>query len=288
MTERQGPPSYYWCFAIERFGGWLKRNIKNRKDVLRSLMNIIMRQEQINTLLATLSAPTRRQFKLWQDDITSDARANQAEDEQEGSFTDAIAFTSEERTWVALKKHLQSRRITSVNPDPCIGMDVIREIPVRAYTRYVSGPTGGNQVYRTAQNKRDCERRDSSWVMYYVAEDSAAHRSISNTEHRWRGSGQCWGRVQAFLKITWEGQTLQLAVIETNKVHHFIPEIRRGALDYCPMVLDKGSAGALQIIDVRVVTAVAARITLSGRPAQTEIIYETSLDLLRPDMSFNS
>jgi hypothetical protein len=123
---------------------------------------------------------------------------------------------------------------------------------------------------------------------YYTVEDMHAHRSISNTDHRWRSSGQCWGSVQAFLKLPWEGETLRLAVIETNRVTHFLPEIPRNALDYCPMVLERNTARPLQIIDTRAVTSVAARIKLSGRPTQTEIIYETSLDLLRPDMTFTS
>jgi hypothetical protein len=120
---------------------------------------------QMHTLLATLSTSTRRQFKLWEDDVNSDARANLVDAEEEGSFTDAIPFTVDERTYVALKKHLQSRMITPATPDPRIAMDVIRTIPVAAYSRFVSGRSGGNQTYRTKQNKRDCEKRDASWVM---------------------------------------------------------------------------------------------------------------------------
>lgn len=47
--EWQGPMCYYWCFPIERYGGWLKRWVgDNNKDTVLALSNRIVREEQVS------------------------------------------------------------------------------------------------------------------------------------------------------------------------------------------------------------------------------------------------
>lgn len=50
---RQGPPSYYWCFGLERFGGWLKQNVRNRRDAITALSNIVIYQEKVTHMRRT-------------------------------------------------------------------------------------------------------------------------------------------------------------------------------------------------------------------------------------------
>jgi hypothetical protein len=47
IIDMQGPPCYYWCFSVERFGGWMKKNLHNRKDILKSLSNAVIKQEEV-------------------------------------------------------------------------------------------------------------------------------------------------------------------------------------------------------------------------------------------------
>lgn len=51
--EWQGPPCYYWCFATERYGGWLKRWAgENNKDTVVALSNRVVREEQVSIYLS--------------------------------------------------------------------------------------------------------------------------------------------------------------------------------------------------------------------------------------------
>lgn len=49
--EQQGPPCRYWCFAIERYGGWLKRELNNNQLPVVALSNRILKQEQVRRML---------------------------------------------------------------------------------------------------------------------------------------------------------------------------------------------------------------------------------------------
>lgn len=50
--EWQGPMCHYWCFPIERYGGWLKRWVgENNKDTVLALSNRIVREEQVSSIV---------------------------------------------------------------------------------------------------------------------------------------------------------------------------------------------------------------------------------------------
>jgi hypothetical protein len=127
-----------------------------------------------------------------------------------------------------------------------------------------------------------------AYLQYYVVEDKNARKRMGSAPYAWKRTGQCWGRVTVFLKFEWEVETLQLAVIKPRAVTHFIPEIPRQNLEYCPMILARDNTRVLQILDVDFITAIAGRITLSGRSSRTEVIFETSMDSQRSDMSFTA
>lgn len=45
----QGPPANYWCFAMERYGGWVTRWAKsNQKQVITAVPNRIVKQERVS------------------------------------------------------------------------------------------------------------------------------------------------------------------------------------------------------------------------------------------------
>lgn len=52
------------------------------------------------------------------------------------------------------------------------------------------------------------------------------------------------------------------------------------------MVMSTQRAGPLQALVVDAITAVAGRINLSDKSKKTEVIFETSLDQQRAEMSF--
>jgi hypothetical protein len=52
------------------------------------------------------------------------------------------------------------------------------------------------------------------------------------------------------------------------------------------MVLSTQRNQTLQVLDVEAITTVAGRIHLSEKPRRTEVIFETSLDLQRAEMTF--
>ncbi|KAJ9092331.1 hypothetical protein QFC20_007411 [Naganishia adeliensis] len=292
IIAAQGPPCYYWCFAIERFGGWMKRSIKSRSQILKALTNTMITNEQIHSVLSTVSTARRTHFKGWQDrELGRAQRAAALQDQNDAApvdlasgFYDEVDFEPNNSLWSALQKHLQSRLMTEGNPDPRINMDVIKEMEFRAYSAYKAGPTGGNQVYRTPSNTRS--KRDASWIMYYVAEDRNAHRRIGAAPFRWERSPQCWGQVKVFLECDWDGESLALAVVRPRKTQQLIPEIPQGNLEFCPMQLLRNGSKVLQIVDSAHVTALAGRIALSGRSAACEAIFETTMDLQRAEMTF--
>jgi hypothetical protein len=45
--EWQGPPRRYWCFAVERYGGWLKKELNNNQSAVVALSNRMIKQEQV-------------------------------------------------------------------------------------------------------------------------------------------------------------------------------------------------------------------------------------------------
>lgn len=45
--EWQRPPCRYWCFAIERYGGWLKKELNNNQLPVVALSNRVIKQEQV-------------------------------------------------------------------------------------------------------------------------------------------------------------------------------------------------------------------------------------------------
>lgn len=47
-----GPPCHYWCFSMERYGGWVKRQVvHNRKKPIEALNNRVLREEQVGSSL---------------------------------------------------------------------------------------------------------------------------------------------------------------------------------------------------------------------------------------------
>jgi hypothetical protein len=123
---------------------------------------------------------------------------------------------------------------------------------------------------------------------YYITEDANAHLAEGTAPYRWKQSGQCWGQVQLFLKGVWRDELVELAVIRPYQVSHFISDIPRGSLDFCPMLLSRNNPLSLQIAAPTVITAIAGRIVMTGRSRNTEVIFETSMDSQRPDMSFTA
>jgi hypothetical protein len=60
MLEMHGPPCYYWCFSIERVGGWMKRSIKSRRHLLVALSNVMIREEQVSYEVSWVNHPSCR------------------------------------------------------------------------------------------------------------------------------------------------------------------------------------------------------------------------------------
>lgn len=113
-----------------------------------------------------------------------------------------------------------------------------------------------------------------------------AHLRVGSVLFRWARSSQCWGQIKVFVDLRWEGETVRLAVVRPQHTINFIAEILRLSLQFCPMVVSTQKNHTLQIMNVRAITAVAGRIRLSEKPRRTEVIFETSLDLQRAEMSF--
>lgn len=78
-----------------------------------------------------------------------------------------------------------------------------------------------------------------------------------------------------------------LAVIRPCRVTHCIPEISRGNVDFCPMLMAGDRSHLLQVMDADVITAIAGRINLSNMGRRMEVVFETSLDTQRAVMSFS-
>lgn len=47
-VAQQGLMFTYWCFSLERFGGWLKSNLRNMKDPLITIANLVLKREQVS------------------------------------------------------------------------------------------------------------------------------------------------------------------------------------------------------------------------------------------------
>jgi hypothetical protein len=92
--------------------------------------------------------------------------------------------------------------------------------------------------------------------------------------------------VKVFLECESEGESLQLAVIRRSKTQQLLPDIPRRSLEFCPMQLLRSGSNILQVVDPAHITALAGRITLSGRGAACEAIFETTMDLQRAEMTF--
>ncbi|KAJ9109972.1 hypothetical protein QFC20_003172 [Naganishia adeliensis] len=63
--EWQGPPCRYWCFCIERYGGWLKKELNNNQLPVVALSNRVIKQEQIYQVIADLQPENRQKVVDW-------------------------------------------------------------------------------------------------------------------------------------------------------------------------------------------------------------------------------
>lgn len=89
-----------------------------------------------------------------------------------------------------------------------------------------------------------------------------------------------------FLECEWEGCDVRLAIVQPYKVSHFVSNIPRGTLEYCPMVLERKEGNILQAMDVNVLTALAGRVNHTGFAGRKQIIFETTVDSQRAEMNF--
>lgn len=83
-----------------------------------------------------------------------------------------------------------------------------------------------------------------------------------------------------------EGCDVRLAIVQPYKVSHFVSNIPRGTLEYCPMVLERKEGNILQAMDVNVLTALAGRVNHTGFAGRKQIIFETTVDSQRAEMNF--
>lgn len=47
--RRTGPPCHTWCFSMERFGGWVKRQVTNRTRPIVALTNRLLKEERVSS-----------------------------------------------------------------------------------------------------------------------------------------------------------------------------------------------------------------------------------------------
>lgn len=193
-VRRQGPPCHYWCFTMERHGGWLKRQVvKNRKKAIEALSNRVLVEEQVHQLIAMIESSTsvvawrNRALGFSKDWTTHTAdldvhthmgyKGRLLEKEKRG-------YIVSDTTYRALAKHLETEAWTEERQRSGTLIrfklaDVKRRcIDLASYRTFISATDFGRLSWRTIRSKREGgEGRDCSWTK---VSSVSSHRSTAN------------------------------------------------------------------------------------------------------------
>ncbi|KAI5448975.1 hypothetical protein NCC49_005708 [Naganishia albida] len=229
----QGPLCGYWCFALERFGGWIKSFAwRNNKDVVSWINNQLVQREQMVQLSLMLDRKDVRVVEAWEDYMNGKSgyqRIWHSRDQPERpDYTPAFFSKSTTPEWSmsgamlrAIALHLETRRYDDDNyhtgHDYCPDLRLLAATHFKAWDAYDSSSDDGEQRYR-------CERlvgtsdgvRDASWVTYMQMVDK--NERFRNLDARFRQEQQ-WGKVVKFLEFAWEGEDIRVAVLQSYRTY---------------------------------------------------------------------
>jgi hypothetical protein len=105
--------------------------------------------------------------------------------------------------------------------------------------------------------------------------DKGAHTRRAQAEWVYE---QQWGQLQLFLEFEWEGERLQVAVIQAYQTKDWIGEV-----EYSPQELGPIRSRLLQVVGVDWVNHLAGRINLIRNGRRKTIIFEPSGGQLQPE-----
>lgn len=89
---------------------------------------------------------------------------------------------------------------------------------------------------------------------------------------------QQWGQLQLFLEFVWEGELLQVAVIQAYQTKDWV-----AGIEYPPQELGPIRSSLLQVVGVDWVNHLAGRINLIRNGRRKTIIFEPSGGQLQPE-----
>ncbi|KAJ9127066.1 hypothetical protein QFC24_001300 [Naganishia onofrii] len=285
-VKRQSPLAMYWCFAMERYGGMVKRYAKNnRKQVITAITNRIIKEERIHQLATLFSAEDDTSAKWW-DTLRGkspayiasySSRPAQEADYMPGALLDAMTpqpYLLDPEVIKAIATLLSTRAYTDRDwqsgRSAVVDETYVQQICFTAWRAYRSDSDTGDQKYRIGRENGGGQAtfRDASWATYIQYEDKDRH--TNRPVARWV-QVQKWGQIKLFLTFTWNNEDLSVAVVRAYQTTDWIAGIASP-----PQLLGRIDGSLLQVIGLDALDAVAGRVTVLRNGHKKTIIFETS------------
>ncbi|KAJ9115199.1 hypothetical protein QFC20_001066 [Naganishia adeliensis] len=274
--RRQGPPCHYWCYTMERYGGWVKREVlKNRKRPIEALNNRVFMQEQISQVLSTIEHAD--ELVAWMNAVSSLSadRSTETADEKEtyshvgyrGRLVDAEkgGYVPSIKVLRALAEHMETEEWTAARQTS------------KSLVRYLVDDIKGDVL--GAQN-------GAAANLTIVATLAGRKFTTPEQDIQWgkpRGRRLSGGaRFKKILSFDWEGTTRCAAVI--------MP-CREDTVDWTPgrpkgtgpqFVKTDNRPQPLQVVDLKALITIAGRVPRPGLKGM--VVFDTSRGLLDPEL----
>ncbi|KAJ9096484.1 hypothetical protein QFC20_006427 [Naganishia adeliensis] len=294
---QQGPPCHYWCYTMERYGGWVKREVlNNRKRPIEALNTRVLNQEQISQVLSTIEQPD--ELVAWMNAVTSLSMdwSTETADEKErhshvgyrGRLVDAEkgGYVPSIKVLRALAKHMETEEWTAArqmsNSLVRYSVGAIKEeaVNLKSWRSFKASNAQSRCTWRTKRSCRESgDSRDTSWANFRQVHDTRA--KYSSGEAVWKVTER-WGEIQEFLSFDWEGTTRCVAVIMPCREDtvNWIPGRPKGTGPQ--FVKADNRSRPLQVVDVKALITIAGGVPRPG--LKGIIVFDTSRGLLDPEL----
>ncbi|KAJ9092704.1 hypothetical protein QFC20_007305 [Naganishia adeliensis] len=292
--REQGPPCHYWCFTMERHGGWLKRQVvKNRKKAIEALSNRVLLEEQIHQLIAMIEqagpvlawrSAALCQSRNWTTEAAEmdvhtheGYRGRLLEKEKRG-------YVVSDSTYRALAKHLETVEWTEERQRTKTLIrftlaDVKRDCKgMTSYRNFISATDHGRLSWRTARSQReDGERRDCSWAKFQQFRDG--NERYKYRDVLWQMQPR-WGQILEFLSFNMNGCVKCVAVIAPSAdTSNWIPTKPVGSGPQ--LIKNVNRPNPIQVVDLTALTTLAGRVPMSAQGSV--VVFDTSNGVLNQE-----
>jgi hypothetical protein len=178
--RQQGPPCQYWCFYIERFGAYIKRQVvRNKKKPFETLHNRLVIEQRLHQLIMQLDNPSA--IIKWRARVSpavldwSTATA-EAEVDTHPPYRGRLSekekpgYRLQTQALRALKRYLEAEAWTferqrSKTLFTCSEAQLrLLAQSVESWRTFRATSDNGRYIIRTGRSLNEGEKRNASWI----------------------------------------------------------------------------------------------------------------------------